>query len=294
MSLSIPNKPDKFDFLIFPVVTPLSNLSISWSRLWALLITLMTIGLCTLPCILYIIKNKAFMSKPMLQFVKAGVFFCFVFILCLTILSYRSDYIHDHEHFSKVPYILTFILFLSFVSLILLWTYKSYGLTEDDITNILDTFNDILGIAENTDNEYNTDADTVDEIRKNLEYLQNQLKNKKSVSVDEFKSQVLQIQKLVDSVKKNLQKQLDDKKKELEESEDVDTEALQDSVDTLKSQIEKLTKYYDSILPYLKQNKGRVFILIMFVLFLIIYGIVFIIDKIMYFRYKDWKYYSFR
>lgn len=282
MSLSIPKLPD---FLFFPVVTPLSNLNVAYTKWLVVPISIYacTISLCFAPCCLYIDYKKVFTDKSKLRYVRAGAFFCLFYILCLTWLSFRSQFVD--KNIPPVPYILIVVSLFFLIMFILLCTHKTYDLStqEKNVNEILTVFQGIVGITkEDNEKDYIPNAITIEDIQNNLDYLQNELKNKNNVQ-DDINSNLKQINSLVDTVKKSLQEQIDSLNKELNNNPDDDEkEQINNKISTLKTNIERLIQYYNKLPDYLNKNKGRTFILIMCVFFLIIYITVSCIDIAMF------------
>ena len=275
MSLS---KPTKLDRIIFRALLPIMN---PWppGRWLALLIYIVTINVCIVPCLIYISSffNKKFISDSMLHFQQSGAFFCFLYIALLTYVCYRSEYIHDH--FPPMVWISVILTLLFFIMFILLATHKTYGLSKDDVDAVLEAFKGIVGITKELSNDdYTGKATTIEDIENNLKILQNDLQNKKDVSED-ISTEMDQIDDLINSVKKNLQEQIDALNKELENDPDQEErEKISEKVDSLKETMGNLDTYYKNFQPYRNKNKGNIFILIIFILFLPIYLAVFVTD----------------
>lgn len=287
MSLSIPNKPNNFDLFIFPVVTPTSNLHSKYNNgkrlLLIIFIYAFTVSLCLAPCCMYINYKSVFTDLSKLGYVKTGAICCLIYILCLTWLSFRSEFVDKNG--PKVLYILIVVSLLFLIMAILLCTHKTYDLSiqTENVNEILTVFQGIVGITkEDNKTTYNTNATTIDQIQKNLDYLQDQLKNNNNVQ-DDINSNLKQINNLVDTVKKSLQEQIESLNKELDNDPDEDEkEEINKQISTLKTNIEELNTYYDQLPNYLNKNKGRIFIRIMCILFLIIYSTVSSIDIAMF------------
>ena len=275
MSLS---KPNTFDQIIFPIVLPFSNLPINYSRWFTCAdLVIYRLALCVLPCVLYISYFKKLMNKPMLGYVQAGAFFCFSYIALLTYVCYRSDYIH--KHFPPMFWIFVILTLLFFIMAILLATHTTSNFTKDDVDDVLEAFQGIVGITkELSDDDYTKNATTIEDIENNLKILQNDLQNKKSVSED-ISPEMDQIDDLIDSVKKNLQEQIDALNKELENDPDQEErEKISEKVDSLKETMGNLETYYKKLQPYRNNNKGNIFIFIMCILFLLISTVAFSCD----------------
>ena len=269
MSLS---KPNTFDPYAFATALPFSNLPINYSRWLAWLnYFIIRIILCALPCILYMVYVKKLMNKHMLRYVQIGAFFCFSYIALLTYVCFRSDYIH--KHFPPMRWIFVILTLIFFIMSILLNTYTSSGLSESDVKAISDAFQGILGITKQDPEKYDGDRTTIEGIEKNLKAIQDSLLNKKDVSED-ISEELKEIYDLADSVEKNLQDQLDELNEELKNNPE-NQEEISQAADQLNENVANLTKYYEQLQPYRDKNKGRIFIFIMCVLFLLISTVAF-------------------
>ena len=272
MSLSKPNTVDRY---IFAIALPFSNLPVKYPRwlTWAIII-IYRLVLCGLPCILYMLYIKKLMNKHMLRYVKIGAFCCFSYIALLTYVCYRSDYIH--KHFPPMFWIFVVLTLLFFIMAILLATYTSSSLSESNVKDISDAFQGILGITKQNPEQYEGDATTIEGIEKNLKAIQDSLLNKKDITED-MSEELKEIYDLADSVQKNLQDQLDELNQELKNNPERQEEISQ-AADILNDNVENLTTYYEQLQPYRDRNKGKIFIFIMCMLFLLISTVAFFCD----------------
>jgi uncharacterized protein YfkK (UPF0435 family) len=168
---------------------------------------------------------------------------------------------------------------------ILLTTYTSSSLSESDVTAISEAFQGILGITKQDPEQYEDDATTIEGIEKNLKAIQDSLLNKKDVSED-ISEELKEIYDLADSVEKNLQDQLDELNEELKNNPG-NQEEISQAADQLNENVANLTKYYEQLQPYRDKNKGRIFIFIMCVLFLLISTVAFGCDMLTTFNYSN-------
>ena len=270
MSLSKPNTLDPYAFAI---ALPFSNTPINYSRWRAWLnYFIYRIVLCALPCVLYMSYNKKLMNKHMLAYVQTGAFFCFSYIALLTYVCFRSDYIH--KHFPPMFWIFVILTLLFFIMAILLTTYTSSGLSESDVKAISDAFEGILGITKQNPEKYKGDATTIEGIEKNLKAIQDKILNKKDVPEEDISEELKEIYDLADSVKKNLQDQLDELNEELKNNPE-NQEEISQAADILNKNVDNLKTYYEKLQPYRDKNKGKIFIFIMCVLFVLISTVAF-------------------
>jgi chromosome segregation ATPase len=176
---------------------------------------------------------------------------------------------------------------------ILLCTHKTYNLAtqEKNVKDILTVFNEIVGITEeDTNNNYEDNAQTIQQIQNNLDYLEREMKNNNDVQ-NNINTNLKMIHNLVDDVKKSLQEQIESLNQELD-GYDEDSEnngdnisSIKNKVDTLNEQIDKLNDYYKQLPGYLNKNKGQIFISIMCYVFIPIYTVVFVTDILMFLFY---------
>jgi chromosome segregation ATPase len=172
---------------------------------------------------------------------------------------------------------------------ILLCTHKTYNLAtqEKNVKDILTVFKEIVGITEeDTNNNYEDNAETIQQIQNNLDYLEREMKNNNDVQ-NNINTNLKMIHNLVDDVKKSLQEEIKSLNQELEEEEGEgdSVNTIKGKVDTLNEQIDKLNDYYKQLPGYLNKNKGQIFISIMCCVFIPIYVVVFCTDIFMFLYY---------
>lgn len=257
----------------------ISNINIPIG-LQKIIVIILTITLCMVPCAVYIDFKKVFREKSMLNYIKAGGFFCVLYTSLLAYLCFFSNWVDTY--FPPFKWIMLIFLLLFLTSAIFLFTYSTYDLAAQtkEVQELLQTFEAIVGVTETNNISYNANADTIEELQNNLKILQQDLNNEKYENIpDNLDNNLKKIKSLINNVQESLQEQIDELNNKLKDGDgDVDEQIINAQINALKSNIDEVTRYYNDLPNFLNKNRGQLFVYIMCAIFILIYCLVFIID----------------